>query len=133
MDIESVRSYCLSLPHVTEKVQWGNDLLFRIGEKMFAVVNLDETSPNRLAFKCTPEKFAELVEMEEIIPAPYMARNHWVALQSWDALSAAEIRSLIRNSYDMVLAKLPKKVQATLGQNNSQSKETTLGNPRRRK
>jgi len=39
MDIEQVRKFCLSLPHVTEKVQWGNDLLFCIGGKMFVVVS----------------------------------------------------------------------------------------------
>ena len=64
MDIESVRSFCLSLPHVDEKVQWGNDLLFRIGEKMFAVVALEPSHGVLLSFKCTPEKFAELVEQD---------------------------------------------------------------------
>jgi len=56
MDIESVRSFCLSLPHADEKVQWGNDLLFRIGEKMFAVVSLEPASEHCMSFKCTPEK-----------------------------------------------------------------------------
>ncbi len=133
MDIEAIRSYCLSLPHVTEKIQWGNDLLFRIGGKMFAVVVLDEASPVRLSFKCAPEKFAELVELENIIPAPYAARYHWVALQSWDALSKTEIKDLISNSYDMVLAKLPKKVQAALGQTEMQTKKSVPGKTTRRK
>jgi predicted DNA-binding protein (MmcQ/YjbR family) len=114
MDIESVRAYCLSLPNVTEKVQWDNDLLFLIGGKMFAVAALDAESRNRLAFKCAPEKFEELIEREGIIPAPYMARNKWVSLQRFDALSEREIRSLIKSSYEMIFAKLPKKVQAHL-------------------
>jgi predicted DNA-binding protein (MmcQ/YjbR family) len=61
MDIEAVRKYCLSLPHATENIQWGNNLLFRIGKKMFAIMALD-TSPVCISFKCTPEEFAELVE-----------------------------------------------------------------------
>jgi predicted DNA-binding protein (MmcQ/YjbR family) len=114
MDIESARSFCLSLPAATEGIQWDNDLLFRIGGKMFAVAALDPASPNRLSFKCSPEKFEEMIELDGIIPAPYMARNKWVSLQRFDALSDGEVKSLIKNSYEMVFAKLPKKVQAEL-------------------
>jgi predicted DNA-binding protein (MmcQ/YjbR family) len=114
MDIESARAFCLSLPHATEGVQWDNDLLFRIGGKIFAVMGLDAATPHCLSFKCTPEKFDELIELDGIIPAPYMARNKWVTLERFDALSDKEIRVLIRNSYEMILAKLPKKVQAQL-------------------
>lgn len=110
MDIEKVRAYCLSFPNVTEDVQWENDLLFRIGKKMFAVAAL-EASDHVLSFKCTPEKFAELTERDGIVPAPYVARYHWVALESFDALKEAELKTLLRNSYEMVLAKLPKKLR----------------------
>ena len=113
MDIESLRRYCLSLPHATEGVQWDNDLLFRVGGKMFAVASLDVT-PTRVSFKCTPEKFAELVEQEGITPAAYMARNHWVTLHRLDALEAAETERLIRESYEMVWSKLTKKLRAEL-------------------
>lgn len=113
MNIEAIRNYCLSLPHATEGIQWDNDLLFRIGGKIFAVTSLD-LSPNRLSFKCTPEKFEELLEIEGIIPAPYMARNKWVTVQSLDALSDKELKELIKTSYDMVFAKLPKKIQKTI-------------------
>ncbi len=114
MDIEALRKYCLSLPHATEDIQWGNNFLFRIREKIFAIVALDQT-PLCMSFKCTPEEFAELVEREGIIPAPYMARNHWVLIESPDVLPRAELKRLVRNSYDMVAAKLPKKVRAELG------------------
>jgi predicted DNA-binding protein (MmcQ/YjbR family) len=114
MDIESARDYCLSLPNATEKVQWGNDLLFCIGGKMFTVMALDSASPNRIAFKCTPAKYDELIEIDGVVPAPYMARNKWVSLERFDALTDSEIKSLIKNSYEMVLGRLPKKVQAGL-------------------
>ena len=114
MDIESVRKFCLSLPHVTEGIQWENDLLMRIGNKMFAVLSLEPESEHVMSFKCTPEKFDELIESEGIIPAPYMARNKWVLLQRLDALSDSEIRSLIKSSYEMVFSKLTKKAQAEL-------------------
>jgi len=114
--IDWVRAFCLALPHSTEDVQWEHDLLFRIAGKMFCVANLEPgISPTKIAFKCTPEKFAELVEIEGIIPAPYMARNHWVAMIEMDALRQPEIRELIQASYQMILEKLPRNKQAALG------------------
>ena len=113
--LDWVRAFCLALPHTTEDVQWEHDLLFRIAGKMFCIANLEPgVSPTKIAFKCTPEKFAELVEVEGIIPAPYMARNHWVAMLDIDALRQSEIKELIQESYQMILKKLPKKTQATL-------------------
>jgi predicted DNA-binding protein (MmcQ/YjbR family) len=113
MELEWVRKYCLSLPHSTEKVQWGNDLVFKIGGKMYAVVVL-EPGALWMSFKCTPEEFAELVERPGIIPAPYSARYHWVALESEDALPVKEIKSRLKKSYELVFAGLPKKTQAAL-------------------
>ena len=114
MDLESLRKYCRSLPHVTEDVKWGNDLCFLIAKKMFCVACLDQSAPVRMSFKCTPEKFSELIEENGITPAAYMARNHWISLERWDALRDSEIKSLVRESYGLVLAKLPKKMQAKL-------------------
>ena len=113
MDIDSIRNYCLSLPHATEDIQWGNDLLFRISGKIFAGISLDP--PHSLSFKCTPEKFDELIELDGIIPAPYTARNKWVMLERLDALNDSEIKRLIKNSYEMIYSKLTKKTQAELG------------------
>ena len=113
--IDWVRAFCLSLPHATEDVQWEHNLLFRIAGKMFCIANLEPgVSPTKLAFKCTAEKFAELVEIEGVIPAPYMARNHWVALIEMDALRQPELKELIQQSYQLVLEKLPRKTQAGL-------------------
>ncbi len=123
--IDWIRDYCLSLPHATEGIQWGNDLLFRIGNKIFCGVPLEPTSPVKMTVKCTPERFAELVEIEGIIPAPYAARNHWIALVKMDALRQPEIKELIRSSYHLVLEKLPKKLQAELGKPVTKSKVKT--------
>jgi predicted DNA-binding protein (MmcQ/YjbR family) len=114
--LEWVRQFCLSLPHTTEKVRWEHNLLFCIGEKMYCVANLEPgNGPNKIAFKCTPEIFAELVEMEGMIPAPYMAHNHWVSVTDMELFRATELKEHIRNSYQLVLTKLPKKTQTRLG------------------
>src|SRR5215472_3803876 len=112
--IDWIRELCLSLPQTTEDIQWGNDLLFRVAKKIYCLVPLEPQTPIKLCFKCTPEKFAELIEIEGIIPAPYMARNHWVAFVDVNVLRQNEIRELIRNSYRLVVEKLPKKLQAEL-------------------
>ncbi len=113
MNVEWVRELCLSFPHATEKISWGHDLTFRVNDKIFAVTVL-EPAPVWLSFKCTPETFAELTERMGIIPAPYMARAKWVALETKEALATDELRKLLRESYDLVFAKLPKKTREAL-------------------
>lgn len=108
VDIEKIRRFCLALPGTTEDIQWGNDLLFRVGGKIYAGSSLDAASPTRLSFKCAPEEFAELTERDGIVPAPYVARYHWVALERWDALSEQDIKRVVRDSYEMIRAKLPR-------------------------
>ena len=108
MDIDELRRHCLGFPHATENVQWGADLVFKVDGKMFAVAPL-EVAPVRLSFKCTAENFAELCERPNIIPAPYMARAKWVALESFIAIPDAELRELLAESYRLVWERLPKK------------------------
>jgi predicted DNA-binding protein (MmcQ/YjbR family) len=113
MDIEGIRRCCLSFPHATENVQWGYDLCFKIDGKLFAVTPL-EPAPVRLSFKASAENFMELCERTGIIPAPYMARAQWVALQQLDALPDSELRELLAESYRLVFERLPKMRQQEL-------------------
>lgn len=105
MDVESVRAYCLSFPAAAEKLQWGDALCFKVREKMFAVLGLDQV---RLTFKCTREVFADLIERQNIRPSPYLGRHSWVMLDRLDALSDDEIEHLLQQSYEMVSAKASK-------------------------
>ncbi|OLE57942.1 MAG: hypothetical protein AUG13_01500 [Chloroflexi bacterium 13_1_20CM_2_59_7] len=113
MDVDWLRELCLSFAGTTEQIQWGYDLVFKVSGKMFAVTPL-EPAPVCLSFKASPESFAELTERQNIIPAPYMARAQWVALQTRDALTRDELTRLLRESYEMVFAKLPKKMRETV-------------------
>jgi len=106
MNIDSIRAYCLNFPRATEKLQWGDDLCFKIAGKIFAMLGLDNP---RLCFKCSPEVFAELIEREDIRPAPYVGRYKWVMLDRLDAVSDSELEDLIQHSYTMVAAKAPKR------------------------
>jgi predicted DNA-binding protein (MmcQ/YjbR family) len=83
MDIDSIREYCLSFPNSKENLQWGDNLCFKVGGKIFVILGLDEL---RVCFKTAPDVFAELVEREDIRPAPYVGRYKWVMLDRLDAV-----------------------------------------------
>lgn len=93
-------------------MQWGDDLVFKVGGKMFCVAYLGV--PTHLSFRPSGEHRLELLEAESVIPAPYMARAGWVSVRQMSAVSAAQIKEGIRASYDYYFAKLPKKTQAQL-------------------
>jgi len=114
MTLDKLRKHCLTYPGATEQIQWGADLVFKVGGRMFAVAAVEAGASHRLAFKCSDERFAELVEQEGIVPAPYMARAKWVALETFDALPDREIQAGISDSYKLVFAKLTRKLQASI-------------------
>lgn len=114
MNIEELRELCLSFPHATEDIKWGKDLCFSVGGKMFCATGMDKASA-QISFKCTPEKFAELTEREGIIPAPYVARYHWVAVEDQKAVDEEEFEDLISKSYLLVFENLPLKERKSLG------------------
>ena len=84
-------------------------MLFRVGGKIFVMVSLDPAAEDRIAVKCAPETFAELLEREGARPAAYVGRFKWIGFCDFNVLPAAELRELIRTSYELVKAKLPKK------------------------
>lgn len=118
MDAEHARSFLLKLPHVCETMQWGDNLVFWVGDKalggkMFALLSLDARGL-LISFAAGPERAAELCEREGLRPAPYFARIHWVAAEAWDALPRREWETVLQAAYEMTLAKLPKRTRETL-------------------
>jgi predicted DNA-binding protein (MmcQ/YjbR family) len=109
MNVDEIRKFCLSFPGATEKLQWEDALCFKVSEKLFAVLGLDNV---RLMFKCAPEIFTELIEREDIDPSPYLGRYKWVILHRLDAVPWAELKDLIRQSHEMVAAKTSRKSPA---------------------
>jgi predicted DNA-binding protein (MmcQ/YjbR family) len=118
MNAEALRKLCRDWPGVTEDIKWGADLVFSVAGKMFCVL---DTTPigsggnGRLSFKVEDARFLEFTDRPGIIPAPYMARAHWISLTTSKAMTVAETKTLIRQSYELVFAKLPKSKQRELG------------------
>jgi predicted DNA-binding protein (MmcQ/YjbR family) len=126
MSIDWLREFCLSLPHTTEQVQWEDDLVFKVGGKMYAVVML-EPGTHWLSLKCSDEEFVELVERPGVIPAPYLARAHWIALESENAIPHSELQQLLTRAHALVFAKLPTKTQVALARRKSTSRGLRSG------
>src|SRR5580658_9743477 len=122
MDIDWVRDLCLSFPQTTEQIQWGEVLVFKVAGKIHALTVL-QPARTWLTFKVSPENFAELTERPGIIPAPYLARAKWVALETRDALSPNELALLLRESYNLVVAKLPKKSREALASGKARARQ----------
>ncbi|MGC2301112.1 MAG: MmcQ/YjbR family DNA-binding protein [Acidobacteriaceae bacterium] len=119
MDAESLRAFLLTLPDVCETMQWGDNLVYWVGDKavggkMFALASLEPDHGAVLSFAAGPERFSELVEIEGVFPAPYLARAHWVAVERWNTLPAAELKVLLRAARELIYAKLPARTKAVL-------------------
>jgi predicted DNA-binding protein (MmcQ/YjbR family) len=119
MDAERAREFLRKLSLVQETKQWGENLVYWVGDKavggkMFALLNLDADSRGVMSFSVGPERFHELLETDGVIPAPYMARIHWVAMERWNSIPARELESLLRDARDMTYSKLPPKTKAIL-------------------
>ena len=113
MRLERLKSFALALPQTKVVSQWGG-LVFKVVEKVFFMISLDGETINGVIFKCTPAEFAELTEIDGVAQAPYFAKRMWVCVEDLAALPEQELNKRIRHSYDLIAAKLPKKVQATL-------------------
>ena len=115
MNLEELREYCLSLPHVTEDMPFGEDILvFRICNRIFVLTSL-ESVPLRVSLKCDPERAIELREQypDKIIAGYHLNKKHWNTVLL-EGLPPALIKEMIQHSYDQVLAKVPKKERELL-------------------
>jgi predicted DNA-binding protein (MmcQ/YjbR family) len=125
MTNDAIRAHCLSLPDTTEVVQWREHLLFKVGGKIFCMITLDG---HDCSFRSDPEQYAELVEMEDIEPTSHnMWRYHWVTARALTALPERRFRELLNESYRIVRATLPKRVQAEM---DGRSQKSHVGSPK---
>ncbi|KQV79176.1 hypothetical protein ASD15_21205 [Massilia sp. Root351] len=113
MNIEKAKAVCRALPGATEDIKWGADLVFSVGEKMFAVTGSE--AADGISFKVDDDRFLELTDRPGIVPAPYLARAKWVKIEDLKAVSDAEAAALLKRSYEIIFGKLTKKLQREIG------------------
>jgi predicted DNA-binding protein (MmcQ/YjbR family) len=115
MRYAEIEKFCLSLPGAKLSVQWGDHHVFKVGDKMFAVLGDSAARPQTMSFKTGDDSFAILTRAKDIIPAPYLMRAKWVQLQKLDALSATELKAYLTRAHATVADGLSKKKRAELG------------------
>ncbi len=110
INIEDIRMYCLQKDNVTEGFPFGDEVLvFKVSDKLFLLTNL-ESDTLRINLKALPEKVTEYLELyPAAIPAYHMNKKHWFTLQVDGSLSDQLVYEMIDDSYNLVVAKLPKK------------------------
>ncbi len=113
MHVEDIRDFCLSLPEATEDMPFGDDtLVMRVGGKIFALISLGKLSVN---VKCDPDKAVELREQyPEVLPGFHMNKKHWNTLIPNGSAEDHLIRQWLKDSYDLIVKKLPKEIKNTL-------------------
>jgi predicted DNA-binding protein (MmcQ/YjbR family) len=108
---EAFDAAALALPGATISVQWGDDRVYKVGGKMFAVLG-----PNgSFSFKASDIAYEMLTGSGTGKPAPYLARAKWVWFGGLDAMPLDELADYLKTAHELVAAKLTKKQRAELG------------------
>lgn len=108
MTLDAIQQICNSFPEVTEDIKWEDHLCFCTGGKMFLITSPAEL-PVTASFKTTADLFEELTEREGFKPAPYLGKHKWVWVDDISRIGSREWKELLKISYDLVRAGLPKK------------------------
>ena len=116
MDLAEFREYCLSKPGAREETPFGPDVLvFKVGEKMFALAPLDEV-PTTVNLKCDPDLALDLRDRyEQVRPGYHMNKKHWNTVEIDGGIPAGELRKMIDHSYELVVKSLPQAAQPNQG------------------
>lgn len=112
MDIDWLQQHCLSWPGTEEEVKWETNLCFMVAKKMFCLYGLDD---GRISFKVPDEQFEELSGTDGFMAAPYLARANWITIVQVEKVTRKELAAYLKQSYELIKAKLPKKVKAEYG------------------
>ena len=99
---------------VDHDIKWGCDLVLTVGGKMFCVTATSDNPDGAMSFKVEDDRFLEMTDREGFMPAPYLARAKWVKVEDSRKVNGKELKLLIRRSYELVRAKLTRKLQKEL-------------------
>lgn len=111
MNVEELREYCLSLPDVTEATPFEKFsrgrftiLVFYVNNHMFCYFNIDDFS--NITIKCDPDEMPELKEHYMAISEPFNGnKRYWISMQPNMDLPDADLKDLVRKSYEIVKSK----------------------------
>lgn len=130
MDAERTRAFLLSLTDVVETAQWGG-LVFWVGDKaiggkMFAMLNLEGGGQPPISYPAGAERFAELIELDGIEPAAYLARLHWISALRWNLFRRTEWEAELHAAHALTLLKLAPKTRKVLALPKTEQRRVVL-------
>ena len=115
MNHETIAAWCEGLPGAEATAPFGPDnVVYKVGGRMFAILSLELP---RVNLKGDPENNRRLRERTDAVePGYHMDKRHWVSVY-WErgGVDADELHALIRGSYDLIVAKLPRATRDALG------------------
>jgi predicted DNA-binding protein (MmcQ/YjbR family) len=116
MTRDELLAICLDLPAAEETYPFGEEVaVIRVGGKMFALVPLSEGAES-VNLKCDPNRALELRQAYAgIRPGYHQNKRHWNTVALDGSVEDDVVRGLVADSYDLVLAGLPRAVRAALG------------------
>ena len=104
----------MTLPGATMTIQWGDDHVYKVGGKMFAVLG-GAGGATGFSLKASDVAFEVLSETGRAIPAPYLARAKWLHFADRAAQDADEVTDWLKTAHALIAAKLTRKARAELG------------------
>jgi predicted DNA-binding protein (MmcQ/YjbR family) len=116
MTPQALRALCLGFPGAVEERPFGPDTsVFKVEGKIFAISGLDST-PLEVSLKCEPELAEQLrAAHDSIRPGYHLNKQHWNTVTLGGALSDAMVHDMVEDSYDLVVAALPRRTREALG------------------
>jgi len=104
-----LKERCLALPGAVEEFPFGDEVsVFKVGGKMFAASHLDD-EPLQVSLKCDPDLAVQLrASYPAIAPGYHLNKRHWNTVTLDGSLTDEMVSDLLDDSYDLVVASLPK-------------------------
>lgn len=115
MTADALREKCLAMPGAVEEFPFGPaPSVFKVGGKIFAISALD-SRPLQVSLKCEPDLAVQLrATYPAVAPGYHLNKRHWNTVTVDDSLSDATVCDMIEDSYDLVVAGLPKRTRDAL-------------------
>jgi predicted DNA-binding protein (MmcQ/YjbR family) len=116
MDFDDALAHCLSLPGTVETYPFGDDVaVIKVTGRMFALLPLGADPPS-ISLKCDPDLALTLRDQypEAVTSGYHLNKRHWNSILLDGSVPDDEVQDWIEHSWELVVAKLPKREQAVL-------------------
>ena len=116
MTAHALRKLCLGFPGAGESFPFGPESsVFKVEGKLFAISAL-AASPLKVSLKCEPDLAEQLrAAHPAIAPGYHLNKRHWNTVTLDASVSDAMVRDMVEDSYDLIVAAMPRAVRARLG------------------